>query len=119
MSLVVGDLVWVRTGLRDHEEPATVVEIVCKTPNGEDGIKCKIHISSIVAIYSTRNVRSLTNNGRRRSRGQLQSSAQKLSDISNLEEATSETGKKPSTAKRKRSSSRGKKNKREETDSKS
>ena len=41
----IGNVVFVRMGDGEHEEPATVIELGCATDSGEEGVKCKLHVS--------------------------------------------------------------------------
>lgn len=53
----IGNVVWVRMGDGDHEEPATVVELGCTTDSGEEGVKCKLHVSFFETIFALDQVR--------------------------------------------------------------
>ena len=53
----IGDVVWVRVGNGDHEEPATVVELGCATDAGEEGVACKLHVSFFESIFALNQVR--------------------------------------------------------------
>ena len=55
----IGDVVWVRVGHGDHEEPATVVELGCATDSGEDGVTCKLHVSFFEATFALDQVRAM------------------------------------------------------------
>jgi len=67
-SFSVGDVVWVRMGRGDHEEPATVVELDCETDEGESGVKCKIQVSFFESIFELDAVRAMSNSRPKRRR---------------------------------------------------
>lgn len=68
-SYKVGDLVWVRMGDGDHEEPATVTELGCETGEGEAGIKCKIQVSFFETVFEVNAVRAMASGRGSRRRG--------------------------------------------------
>lgn len=47
----LGDLVWVRLGEGDHEEPATIIDVDCLTEDNKRGLKCKLRVSLYEAIF--------------------------------------------------------------------
>lgn len=55
----VGDVVWVRTGTGDHEEPAIVVEKGCTTEDGDVGVKCKLQVSLFETVFALDAIRAM------------------------------------------------------------
>jgi hypothetical protein len=53
----IGNVVFVRMGDGEHEEPATVIELGCATDSGEEGVKCKLHVSFFETIFALDQVR--------------------------------------------------------------